>query len=172
MQMMLHTAAIFRGFVSGKNLPEAQFTKEYIPMWNRLDKLGHHTLTRLAFGGLYTAFYVAFAPNYWWFLLLPLHFVIGPIQGAIVNWFGHKLGYSNYDNGDHSKNTTPWGFVMMGELFQNNHHKYKESANFAQKWFEFDTTYLVMKVLHYIGIIKLKPFVEEASTPLQLQERN
>ncbi len=159
--MMLHTAQIFSGFVTGKNLPEKQFTEEYIPMWDKLDKFAHHSLTRIAFGALYTAFYMAFAPNYWWFLLLPIHFIMGPIQGAIVNWFGHKLGYSNYNNGDHSRNTTPWGFIMMGELFQNNHHKYKQSANFAQRWFEFDTTYLVMKGLHFIGIIKLKPFAKE-----------
>jgi stearoyl-CoA desaturase (delta-9 desaturase) len=166
--MMLHTARIFRGFVTGKNLPEPQFTEEYIPKWDKLDKFAHHSLTRLAFGAFYVAFYLAFAPNYWWFLLLPIHFLMGPIQGAIVNWFGHKLGYSNYNNGDHSRNTTPWGFIMMGELFQNNHHKYKQSANFAQKWFEFDTTYLVMKGLHYIGIIKLKPFVKEIAVTRQV----
>jgi stearoyl-CoA desaturase (delta-9 desaturase) len=87
----------------------------------------------LAFAILYTGFYFAFAPNYWWFLLLPIHFLMGPIQGAVVNWFGHKLGYSNFNNGDHSKNTTPWGFIMMGELFQNNHHFKKYDPNFAKK---------------------------------------
>lgn len=170
--MMLHTARIFRGFVTGKNLPEAQFTAEYIPKWDRLDKFAHHSLTRLAFGAFYLAFYLAFAPSYWWFLLLPVHFLMGPIQGAIVNWFGHKLGYSNFSNGDHSRNTTPWGFIMMGELFQNNHHKYKQSANFAQRWFEFDTTYLVMKGLHFIGIIKLKPFVKEGVIPVPLVSKD
>jgi stearoyl-CoA desaturase (delta-9 desaturase) len=170
--MMLHTAKIFRSFVTGENLPEAQFTQEYIPMWDRLDKYAHHMLTRIAFGALYTAFYLAFAPNYWWFLLLPVHFVMGPVQGAIVNWFGHKLGYSNYNNGDHSRNTTPWGFIMMGELFQNNHHKYKQSANFAQRWFEFDTTYLIMKGLDYIGVIKLKPFVKEVPIAVNFQTSN
>ena len=137
-------------------------------MWNRLDKFANHSITRLTFAVLYIAFYIFFAPNYWWFLLLPLHFAMGPVQGAIVNWFGHKFGYRNFDNGDHSKNTTPWGFVMMGELFQNNHHKYKESANFAQRWFEFDTTFLVMKALHYIGIIKLKPYVRNPPVTIHL----
>jgi len=157
--MMLHTVIIFRGFLTGKDLPDAQFTKEYIPMWDRLDKFGHHMITRLAFGALYVAFYVVFAPNYWWFLLLPLHFMMGPIQGAIVNWFGHKVGYSNFNNGDHSRNTTPWGVIMMGELFQNNHHFAKYNPNFARKWYEFDTTYIVMKVMNYFRIIRLKPLV-------------
>jgi len=155
--MMWHTIIIFRGFLTGKNLPDAEFTKEYIPMWDKVDKVGHHIITRLVFGAAYVAFYVIFAPNYWWFLLLPIHFLMGPIQGAIVNWFGHKLGYSNFNNGDHSKNTTPWGFIMMGELFQNNHHHAKYNPNFARKWFEFDFTYLIMKGLHYVRIIRFKP---------------
>ena len=155
--MMLHTAKIFRSFVTGKNLPDPQFTKEYIPVWHTLDKIGHSTITRLLFGAFYISMYVIFAPNYWWYLLLPIHFLMGPIQGAIVNWFGHKLGYSNYNNGDHSKNTTPWGVIMMGELFQNNHHFAKYDPNFAKKWYEFDLTYLVMKGLHYVRIIRFKP---------------
>ena len=159
LDMMLHTVKIFRGFLTGKDLPDEQFTKEYIPMWDRVDKIGHHTVTRLIFGAAYVAFYFIFAPNYWWFLLLPIHFLMGPIQGAIVNWFGHKLGYSNYKNGDHSKNTTPFGFIMMGELFQNNHHFAKYDPNFAKKWFEFDFTYQIMKGLHFLHIIKLKPVV-------------
>ncbi len=157
MQMMLHTAAIFRGFVTGKNLPDEQFTKEYIPVWHKLDVIGNSALSRFLFGAFYASIYIIFAPNYWWFLLLPIHFLMGPIQGAIVNWFGHKLGYSNYNNGDHSKNTTPLGILLMGELFQNNHHHAKYDPNFAKKWFELDFTFLIMRGLNLIGIIKLKP---------------
>ena len=40
------------------------------------------------------------------YLLLPIHFLIGPIQGAIVNWAGHKYGYRNFPGEkDQSKNT-------------------------------------------------------------------
>ena len=154
--MMWHTVIIYRSFLSGKNLPDPQFTKEYLPVWESLDKLGNHSFTRFLFMAAYTTFYIIFAPSYWWFLLLPIHFLMGPIQGAIVNWFGHKLGYSNFDNHDHSKNTTPWGFFLMGELFQNNHHFKGRDPNFAKKWFEFDGTYLVMKVFDKMRIIRLK----------------
>ncbi len=166
--MMLHTVIIFRGFLTGKNLPDPEFTKEYIPMWDRLDKFGHHAITRFFFMAAYTTFYIIFAPNYWWFLLLPIHFLMGPIQGAIVNWFGHKLGYSNYDNNDHSKNTTPFGVIMMGELFQNNHHFAKYDPNFAKKWYEFDVTYLVMKGLNAFKIIRLKPLPQSDTQPSQI----
>ena len=160
--MMLHTNKIYVGFHSGKKLSDPEFTREYLPMWDRLDKIGNHWLTRLIFIALYTGFYFVFAPNYWWFLLLPIHFIMGPIQGAIVNWFGHKLGYSNFNNGDHSRNTTPWGIIMMGELFQNNHHFKKQDPNFAKKWYEFDTTYLLMRGLQFFRIIKLKTLTAAA----------
>ena len=163
-QMMLHTAAIYKGFLSGTNLPDARFTKEYLPIWEKLDKVGNHNITRLLFAALYTTFYVLFAPNFWWFLLLPIHFLMGPIQGAIVNWFGHKMGYSNFDNNDHSKNTTPWGFFLLGELFQNNHHFKGDDPNFAKKWYEFDGTYQIMRCLHFFKVISLKPVLAEAKT--------
>jgi len=158
-QMMLHTARIFKTFVKGKNLPDKQFTKEYLPKWTRLDKLGHNTITRILFGATYTAVYIFFAPTAWWFFLLPVHFLMGPLQGAIVNWCGHKYGYSNYKNGDHSKNSSPWGILLMGELFQNNHHHAKNNANFARKWFEFDITFLIMIIMHKLTIIRLMPVV-------------
>lgn len=155
--MMMHTILIYRRFLLKQDLPDPEFTKEYLPVWERLDKFGHHNITRFVFALGYIAFYIIFAPNAWWFLLLPVHFVMGPLQGAIVNWFGHKFGYSNYDNGDHSKNSTPWGILLLGELFQNNHHHAKDDANFAKKWFEFDLTYIVMRGMNFLGIIRLKP---------------
>lgn len=156
-QMMMHTARIYSGFQTGKNLPDPQFTKDYLPIWQKLDRFGHHMATRLTFAAAYTAFYIYFAPSFWWFLLLPVHYFIGPVQGAIVNWCGHKYGYSNFNSGDHSRNTTPWGVLLMGELFQNNHHHDKDNANFARKWFEFDTTYLIMRVMDKVGVIRLIP---------------
>ena len=156
-QMMMHTAAIYSAFITGKNIPDKQFTEEYLPVWDKLDRFGTSMITRTAFGIAYFAVYLFFAPNWWWFLLLPIHFLMGPIQGAIVNWCGHKYGYSNFDNGDHSKNSSPWGILLMGELFQNNHHYAKDSANFAKKWFEFDLTYFIMRGLNQLGWIRLKP---------------
>lgn len=93
---------------------------------------------------------------WWMFLLLPIHFFMGPIHGAIVNWCGHKYGYSNYDNDDHSKNTLPIDIFLMGELMQNNHHKKPNSINFAQKKFEIDPSYQIIKVLTFLRIIKLR----------------
>ena len=45
--------------------------------------------------------------------------------------------------------------MTAGELFQNNHHKYPMSPNFAARWFEIDTTYQVMRLFNWLGIIDM-----------------
>jgi stearoyl-CoA desaturase (Delta-9 desaturase) len=153
--LMLKTKDIYLAYQRYKIEPEPQFRDRY-PTWVFVDRMGDHWVTRIGFGIFYTAFYVMFATHWWMFLLLPIHFLMGPIHGAIVNWCGHKYGYSNFDNEDHSKNTLPFDFLMMGELFQNNHHKRPNDANFAKRWFEFDPTYPIMKLFHALRIIKLR----------------
>jgi stearoyl-CoA desaturase (delta-9 desaturase) len=57
----------------------------------------------------------------------------------------------------------------MGELFQNNHHFDKADANFARKWFEFDLTFQVMRVLNAAKIIAIIP--QEAAIETQIEEQ-
>jgi hypothetical protein len=135
--------------------PEPRFEGGY-PEWDLLDKIGQNWFARLAWVGAYTAFYFAFATSPWLFILLPFHYVMGPTHGAIVNWCGHKYGYTNYDNGDASRNTLAFDFLTLGELFQNNHHKFAMSPNFAARRFEVDPTYTVIRVLSALRIIELK----------------
>ena len=135
--------------------PEPAFRDRY-PTWAFIDRIGDLWITRSVFILLYISFYVIFAEYWWMFLLLPVHFLMGPIHGAIVNWCGHKYGYSNHDNDDHSKNSLPLDFLMMGELFQNNHHKSPNNVNFANKWFEFDPSYPIIKLMHLLRIIRLR----------------
>ena len=160
MSMMWATKERYFGILSGEVVPEKRFDGGY-PDWASLDRFADSWLVRLAFGAAYTAFYVAFAPSWGWFLLLPIHFVMGPFHGAIVNWVGHKYGYRNFASDDKSKNSLPWDFLMLGELFQNNHHKYGQSPNFAVRAFELDPTWQVMKVLAAFGIIKFEGKIQK-----------
>ncbi len=149
------TKKIYNDFVNKKVEPEKAFEGNY-PTWPLIDRIGDFWPTRMLFGIGYTLFYIEFATHWWMYLLLPIHYLMGPVHGAVVNWCGHKYGYANHNNGDHSKNSLPWDFLMLGELFQNNHHKSANNANFAQKWFEFDPTYPVIKVLSWMKIIKMQ----------------
>lgn len=153
--MMIATKNMYLAYLLHKIEPEPAFRGNY-PEWPIIDRIGDSWIWRIACGLFYIWFYVTFAISWWMFLLLPVHFLMGPIHGAIVNWCGHKYGYSNHDNDDHSKNSLPWDFLLMGELFQNNHHKRPNSPNFATRWWEFDPTYPMMKVMHWLRIIKLR----------------
>lgn len=154
-QMMIQTKNIYGAYVQHKLEPEEAFRGNY-PVWPLIDKIGDSWFTRIGFGIAYTAVYVVYAHNPFFYLLLPIHYFMTPVQGAIVNWCGHKYGYSNFDNNDKSKNTLPMDFFLLGELFQNNHHKSPNSPNFAKRWFEFDPVFPVMALLNKLGIIKLR----------------
>ncbi|HVU04406.1 MAG TPA: acyl-CoA desaturase [Polyangiaceae bacterium] len=154
MSMMLDTKHSYDDYAYERVEPEARFKGGY-PEWRALDKLGQSWVMRLVWVGAYTLFYVKFATAPWMYALLPFHYVMGPIHGAIVNWGGHKYGYQNFDNHDDSKNTLIFDFLTGGELFQNNHHKFGMSPNFAARWFEFDSTYFVMRILAAVGIIDM-----------------
>jgi stearoyl-CoA desaturase (delta-9 desaturase) len=154
--MMKHTLDRYQEHSHRRVEPEARFDTG-APEWPLIDKIGRSWPSHLFFIGLYTACYVQFAPSWHWYLLLPIHFLMGPIHGAIVNWCGHKYGYRNFDTtqNDKSRNTLVFDFVTMGELFQNNHHKFGMSPNFAARWFEIDPTYPIIKVLAWLKIIDL-----------------
>ncbi|TAE51727.1 MAG: acyl-CoA desaturase, partial [Cytophagales bacterium] len=137
---------------------EARFDVRQV--WKRLENWAETWFSRIAWGALYVGFYILcyfYLGMHWgFFFLLPIHFLMGPIHGAIVNWAGHKYGYSNFDNNDESKNSLNFDFLMLGELFQNNHHKLPNRVNFAVKWYEIDPIYPIIRVLDWLRIIRLK----------------
>ncbi len=154
-RMMWHTKEIYVNYLLGRVEPELGFDKN-IPVWPLFDRFSSSWTFRLLFVAGYTMYYVVFATEPWMFALLPFHFIMGPIHGGIVNWFGHKYGYVNFhDTGDRSRNTLPFDLLTLGELFQNNHHKYPSHANFAQRLFEIDPTYPLIKLLSWLRIISL-----------------
>ncbi len=152
--MMLQTKHRYDDYAYHRREPEPRFLGG-TPEWPFIDRLSQSWPVRIALSASYSLVYFAFAPSYLWFALLPVHWLMGPIHGAIVNWCGHKYGYSNFDNGDRSRNSLPVDFVTLGELFQNNHHHAATSPNFAAKAFELDPCWQVMRVLDVVGIIEL-----------------
>lgn len=149
--MMMHTYHEYQDAL--KNAP-SENTK--CPEWKSLDKFAQGKLNTPFWIIVYICYYQFLELDFILYLLTPLHFLVGPTQGAIVNWFGHKIGYRNFKTNDESKNTLPIDFALMGELYQNNHHKFAQKFNFANRWFEIDFTYQLSKILIWLNIIKLR----------------
>lgn len=79
-----------------------------------------------------------------------------PIQGWMVNSLGHAKGYRNFAIDDQSRNNTLVAWLVMGEGYQNNHHRYPASAKFSCRWFEFDAGYLWCQILERAGLIEIE----------------
>lgn len=155
MSMMWRTKDVYSNIFDKNVELEKQFT-EGVPEWSSFERIAHSWITRLIWGGAYTLFYVFYATEWWMFLFLPIHFIMGPLHGAIINWFAHKYGYRNYNVNDTSMNLLPFDFLMLGEGYHNNHHKNGTRLNFGVKWYELDLAYPFIKLLDLLKIIKIK----------------
>lgn len=165
--MMWKTKTIYSDIANGRMVPDKRFT-DGVPRWDAFDKIARSWPSRIFWGLLYVTFYVQFATYWWLWLLLPIHFLMSPIHGAIINWFAHKYGYVNFIVKDTSKNFLPVDFLMMGESYHNNHHKHGNRANFGGiRWHEIDPTYLVIKVLDKLGVIDIVRNNEASLEPVK-----
>ncbi len=128
------------------------------PEWRTFEKFADSKVVMLGMALIMFFIYLIYAPSWWLWFLLPFTILNGPSQGAIVNWFGHMWGYVNFrlPKPDNSKNTPILGTIMLGECYQNNHHKDPMNPNFGfARWYEFDPLYPVVLILDKIGIIQL-----------------
>jgi len=153
--MMYKTWLQFRAIVQDKAEIDPKFTKN-IPNWTFMERLADSWGARIGWMLFYVGFYVMFATSWWMFLLIPVHVFINPVHGAIINWYAHIYGKAHHEVNDTSKNLLPIDFLMLGESYHNNHHKFGGRANFGVKWYEFDPVYPFIRAFNSIGIIRLK----------------
>jgi stearoyl-CoA desaturase (delta-9 desaturase) len=154
--MMWATAQRYSAHLERTSSPEPRFIAD-CPDWPALDRVGSSWVGRVAWGAAYGLVYLWLATAWWQFLLLPVQWAMGPVHGAIVNWFGHRYGYRNFATRDASRNFLPLDFLTFGELFQNNHHRAAGRLNFAARSWEFDPTYAVLRMLAAARVIRLAP---------------
>ena len=148
----------YRYYASIKNrkLETEEGLSKRIPRWEKFEKISESWFSRLFWASVYITIYIAYAPHFIYFLLLPIHFFMSPIHGAIINWFSHKIGYRNFEQEDDSTNLFPVEIFLGGEALHNNHHAKPWKANFAQRWFELDPSYLIMRGMHALKIITIR----------------
>ena len=71
-----------------------------------------------------------------------------------VNSVTHVWGYRNYETNDNSRNNILVGLWSNGEGWHNNHHADQRAASHGHRWWEFDVTWLTIRVLEKIGLVK------------------
>ena len=153
-KLMSHTRQVSADLFDGKMIAEPRFLKN-LPDWKRLDRIAHSMWSRIGWIVIYTSIYIIFAPSLWFFLLIPVHVLMVPLHGAIINWFAHKHGSVNFKLKNTSTNLFKLDLLMMGEAYHNNHHKNPSSINFGFRWYELDPSYLVIRFFNMLKIIRI-----------------
>jgi stearoyl-CoA desaturase (delta-9 desaturase) len=71
-----------------------------------------------------------------------------------VNSATHIWGKRRFDIRDDSRNTWWVAIISFGEGWHNNHHAHPTSARHGLAWYEFDPSWLLIKVLKRLGLAK------------------
>ncbi|HVS22411.1 MAG TPA: fatty acid desaturase, partial [Gammaproteobacteria bacterium] len=66
---------------------------------------------------------------------------------GVINGIGHYWGDRNFETQDASRNIVPFGVLIGGEEFHNNHHAYMYSAKLGNKWWELDVGWIYIRLL-------------------------
>jgi len=69
-----------------------------------------------------------------------------------VNSLAHVWGYRSYNTRDDSTNNWLVALLTVGEGWHNNHHQAPSSATNRHRWWEFDISYLEIKLLKKLGL--------------------
>ena len=69
-----------------------------------------------------------------------------------VNSACHLWGPQHYVSHDHSRNNAVFGIFAFGEGWHNNHHAFPASARHGLKWWQFDISYIVIRLMSWVGL--------------------
>jgi stearoyl-CoA desaturase (delta-9 desaturase) len=70
-----------------------------------------------------------------------------------INSIAHLAGRRRYVTGDDSRNNWLLAIITMGEGWHNNHHAFQSSARQGFRWWEYDPTFYLLKLLERLGLV-------------------
>ncbi len=70
-----------------------------------------------------------------------------------INSVCHLWGSRPFNSRDHSRNNVVMGILGMGEGWHNNHHAFPTSARHGLRWWQFDSSYILIKALSWVGLV-------------------
>jgi stearoyl-CoA desaturase (delta-9 desaturase) len=83
-----------------------------------------------------------------------LRVVVGLHTTWLVNSATHMWGTRRFDTRDDSRNNWLIALMTSGEGWHNNHHAHPTSARHGLAWYEFDLSWIQIKILMFFGIAK------------------
>lgn len=76
------------------------------------------------------------------------------MQGAFtVNSLGHLIGWRRWPTPDDSRNSFLLALLTLGDGWHHNHHYYPHSANHGFFWWEVDTSFRVIRLFEWLGLV-------------------
>jgi stearoyl-CoA desaturase (delta-9 desaturase) len=82
-----------------------------------------------------------------------LRVVLGLHATYLVNSATHLWGRRRFATQDDSKNSWWVALLTFGEGWHNNHHAHPTSARHGLAWYEFDPTWIELKLLRAVGVV-------------------
>jgi stearoyl-CoA desaturase (delta-9 desaturase) len=70
-----------------------------------------------------------------------------------INSLSHVFGRRPYNTRDDSRNSALLAIVTMGEGWHNNHHFYPASARQGFTWWQFDASFLILRIFKLLGLV-------------------
>jgi len=130
--------------VMSKYAPDLAKDKFYIWLNN------YHWVPEVALGVILLA--IGGYPLFLWGIFVRV--VFGWHATWLVNSATHMTGSRRFNTRDDSRNTWWVALITFGEGWHNNHHAHPTSARHGLAWYEFDPSWLLLKVLRHFGIAK------------------
>jgi fatty-acid desaturase len=82
-----------------------------------------------------------------------LRVVVGLHSTWLVNSATHMWGSRRFATRDDSRNTWWVALLTFGEGWHNNHHAHPTSARHGLAWYEFDATWIELRLLESLGLV-------------------
>jgi len=98
-----------------------------------------------------------------------LRVIFGLHATWLVNSATHMWGSRRFQTRDDSKNSWWVALLTFGEGWHNNHHAHPVSARHGLVWYEFDISWITLKLFARVGLVRdLK--VAKVAAPLPVEE--
>ena len=96
-----------------------------------------------------------------------LRVIVGLHATWLVNSATHMWGTRRFATRDDSRNSWWVALLTFGEGWHNNHHAHPVSARHGLAWYEFDISWITLKMLRAVGVVRDVKVAKVARIPAE-----